>query len=153
MSTTDVPGAKAGNHDALAMGCWAEHADGSLIFVESVEASTVVYSIFDIAADPVVEYRDAMPDKGFQRRFSWRAKDDVKWTWHDKSPFPWDRVMQNFPPGTRHASAGATVSAAERVARSLDLRAEPLRERVVTQPGQALGMMERLRAAVDAFLR
>jgi hypothetical protein len=27
MSTHDVPGAKAENHDVLAMGCWAEHAD------------------------------------------------------------------------------------------------------------------------------
>lgn len=49
MSTNDVPGANPKNADVLAMGCWAEHEDGSLIFVESVEGGTVVYSIFDIA--------------------------------------------------------------------------------------------------------
>jgi len=132
------------------MGCWAEHEDGSLIFVESVEAGTVVYSIFDITAVPVVEYRDAMPEKGFQKRFSWRGKGDV-WTWHDKSPFPWERVMESFPPGTRHASAVATMSAAARVARSLNLRAEPLRERAITVPGEAVGMMQRIRNAVEAL--
>lgn len=31
MSTNDVPGAKTENRDVLAMGCWAEHEDGSLI--------------------------------------------------------------------------------------------------------------------------
>ena len=155
MSTTDVPGARAANHDVLAMGCWAEHDDGSLIFVESTEADTVVYSIFDVAITPVIEYRDAMPVTGFQARFSWRPDDDddddVKWTWHDKTPFPWERVMEHFPPGTRNASAKATMSAAQRVARSLDLRAEPLRERALARPGQAVGMMERIRNAVEAL--
>jgi hypothetical protein len=151
MSTTDVPGAKSVNHDVLAMGCWAEHEDGSLIFVESTEGGNVVYSIFDVAAQPIVEYRDAMPEKGFQKRFSWHSKDDVKWTWHDKTAFPWERVMEHFPPGSRNASAVGTMSAAQRVARSLDLRAEPLRERAVTRPGQAIGMMERIRNAVDAL--
>jgi hypothetical protein len=159
MSTNDVPGAIPAHKDKLAMGCWAEHEDGSLIFVESTEADSVVYSIFDVAAVPIVEYRDAMPIKGFQRRFSWSGKDatttklpaDVKWTWHDKTAFPWERVMEHFPPGSRNASATATMSAAERVARSLDLRAEPLRERALTRPGQAIGMMARIRDAVAAL--
>jgi len=38
MSTNDVPGAKAANNDALAMGCWAEHADGSLILMGKQKA-------------------------------------------------------------------------------------------------------------------
>jgi hypothetical protein len=125
MSTTDVPGAKSANNDVLAMGCWAEHEDGSLIFVESVEAGTVVYSMFDVSAEPVVEYRDAMPEKGFAKRFSWLGKNDVKWTWHDKTAFPWERVMEHFPPGSRTASAGATMSTAARVARHPSLRGGP----------------------------
>src|SRR6267142_1681110 len=101
MSTYDVPGARSSNHDELAMGCWAEHDDGSLIFVESTEGSRVVYSIFDMAKDPVVEYRDAMPEVSFKRTFSWQEGDNgnralgkEKWLWHDKTPFPWDKVIK-----------------------------------------------------------
>lgn len=152
MSTSDVPGARSANADTLAMGCWAEHDDGSLIFVESVESGSVVYSIFDLEPEPVVEYRDAMPEAGFKRRFSFPNKDGLHWTWHDKTPFPWERVMQNFRPGTRHASAEATMTAAQRVAESLALRAERVRERTVATPaGQAVGMMQRIHNAIDAL--
>lgn len=37
MSTNDVPGANPVNKDILAAGCWAEHADGSLLFVKGNE--------------------------------------------------------------------------------------------------------------------
>lgn len=151
MSTNDVPGAKPENHDVLAMGCWAEHEDGSLILVESTEGGRVVYSMFNVAADPVVEYRDAMAEKGFKKMFSWKGKDDLRWTWHDKTPFPFGRVMQDFPPGQRHASAAGTMTAAERVAKDLHLRAEAVRERTVTRPGQAMGMLQRIHDAVDAL--
>lgn len=137
MSTNDVPGAKAANRDFLAMGCWAEHDDGSLILVEAVEAGRVIYSIFDIAEDPPVEYRDAMPEPVFKDRYSWRPDtddDSIRWTWHDKTPFDWDRVMGQFPSGQRHVSAVAQLSAAQRVARSLDLRAEAVRERQEARP-------------------
>ena len=54
MSTTDVPGANPANRDELGVGSWAEHADGSLIFVESTEGDRVVYSMFDVSAEPVM---------------------------------------------------------------------------------------------------
>ena len=76
MSTTKVPGADPANRDSLAMGAWAEHADGSLIFVEGVEAGSVIYALFDLAITPPVQYRDAMPQKGFETTFSWPNKND-----------------------------------------------------------------------------
>jgi hypothetical protein len=124
MSTNDVPGANPDNNDELAMGCWAEHTDGSLIFVESTEADRVVYSIFDMSRTPPVEYRDAMPTDTFEDRFS-READEGPWTWHDKTPFDWDRVIKaGVPDGVRAAFADHTLNAARRVADSLRLRAE-----------------------------
>jgi hypothetical protein len=128
MSTNDVPGANDDNGDTLHHGCWAEHSDGSLIFVESTEANRVVYSIFDTNRRPFVEYRDAMPVATFEQRF---GRDSVvgPWTWHDKTPFDWDRVIKaGFPDGVRHAFAADTLSAAQRVAESLQLRGEETRD-------------------------
>lgn len=124
MSTNDVPGANQHNNDELAMGCWAEHDDGSLIFVESTEAFRVIYSIFDVAKVPPIEYRDAMPEAQFKRTFSWKpGTKSERWTWHDKTPFPWDRVIKaGASDGGRLASAEAILTAAERVAESLKLR-------------------------------
>ena len=119
MSTNDVPGHKKSNNDELAMGCWAEHDDGSLIFVESFEAARVIFSVFDISKDPPIEYRDSMPEGTFKTRFSWPDSLD-KWTWHDKTPFPWNRIIkQGFPDGARLPSADHILTAAERVAESL----------------------------------
>lgn len=130
MSTNDVPGSKAANRDVLATGCWAEHDDGSLIFVEGVEGGTVVYSMFDMSRTPPVEYRDAMPQDGFEDQFSWDPDDDnIKWTWYDKTPFDWSRVMQSFPAGPKDPSAGSTLSAAARVAQSLGLQAQEIKDR------------------------
>src|SRR5262245_2443793 len=120
MSTNDVPGANPANNDELAMGCWAEHDDGSLIFVESTEANRVIYSIFDLAKEPPIEYRDAMPESSFKKTFSWKTGAFEKWTWHDKTPFPWDRIIENgFADGEKPVSADHTLTAAERVAESL----------------------------------
>ncbi len=161
MSTHDVPGAAVKNRDVLAMGAWAEHDDGSLILVESTEGGSVVYSIFDVAVDPPVEYRDAMPEPGFKQRFSWLPQglpdDDpsalnIRWTWHDKTPFPWDRVMRDFPPGARHVSAAEEMTAAQRVARSLDLRGERIRYREPMQRGSGRTIMQRVRSAIDALV-
>lgn len=128
MSTSDVPGHKPEHNDELAMGCWAEHDDGSLILVESAEGGRVVYSMFDMAEDPPVEYRDAMPEDGFKTHFSWPGTSFEKWTWHDKTVFPWDRVMAHVKSGARYPSADALQSAAARVARSLHLRAREIKE-------------------------
>jgi hypothetical protein len=123
MSTEDVPGYKPENRDRLAMGCWAEHEDGSLIFVEAVEGGRAVYVIFDTSRRPVIQYRDAMAEGAFKKQFSWtpeksRAKDDA-WTWHDKTPFPWDRVIkEGARDGTSHADVEEFMTEAERVGES-----------------------------------
>jgi hypothetical protein len=127
MSTNDVPGFNAVNNDVLANGCWAEHEDGSLLLVQSTEGGRVVYMMFDLTTEPITEYRDAMPERGFKKAFSWnpKDKDSIKWTWHDKTPFPWDKVIQEgAKPGVHYATADDHISAAERIAMSRRLRAE-----------------------------
>ena len=142
MSTNDVPGANPDNGDELATGCWAEHEDGSLIFVESTEVNRVVYSIFDMAKDSPIEYRDAMPTASFNTTFSWAPADDrsgnEKWTWHDKTPFPWDRIIEaGIRDGTRPAAAEHTLNAAERIRESRErhreLRESTAAERVAAE--------------------
>jgi hypothetical protein len=129
MSTNDVPGANPANRDELGVGCWAEHDDGSLIFVESTEGNRVIYSMFDMSKDPPIEYRDAMPETSFKKTFSYDARaSNEKWVWHDKTPFPWDRIIKNgFSDGGRMPSADHIMSAAERVAESLRLRGANMR--------------------------
>ena len=128
MSTNDVPGAKKSNNDKLAMGCWAEHDDGSMILVESNEGSRVIYSIFDLSKDPPQEYRDSMPEKGFKKKFSFDGKND-KWTWHDKTPFDWDRVIgKGIPHGHKFAHVDHQLTAAERAAKSRNLSGEDVDE-------------------------
>lgn len=175
MSTNDVPGANPKNNDVLAMGCWAEHSDGSLIFVESVEATRVVYSMFDMVTPPV-EYRDAMDEATFKRQFTWlpeagKALDikpkpkagataealpapNLKWTWHDKTAFPWDKVMGEFKPTPKPANVEATMTAAARVATSLGLRAEAIRDAEYRKPTlqkAATTIMTGIREAVQAL--
>lgn len=144
MSTNDVPGAKTSNGDSLAMGCWAEHADGSLIFVTSTENDRVIYSMFDMAHD--CEYRDAMPTTDFKTAFSWPNKHNVQWTWHDKTPFPWDRVIKaGAKPGTQALSAGHILTKAEQVAKSLALRAQKInRDQYAHMSSKKLGRIDRL---------
>ena len=137
MSTNDVPGGNPINNDVLKMGCWAESSDGSLMFVESVENGRVIYSMFDASRQPVIEYRDAMPETEFKTVFSWNADRSaikntksknvptIKWTWHDKSSFPWDKVAKD---GIKYASAADQISDAQRVADSLNLRAEQFKD-------------------------
>lgn len=131
MSTNDVPGANAANRDILAAGCWAEHTDGSLIYVLGNEGGRAIYQIYDVAQTPPVFYQDAMIEKAFKDQFSFPpvgASAD-KWTWHDKTPFPWNKVMQSIQrPTPQHADVSDTLSAAARVAESLKLRAENLTE-------------------------
>lgn len=119
MSTNDVPGADPKNRDTLHMGCWAEHLDGSLVFVESTEAGRVIYYMFDLKN--MTQYRDAMPEVSFKRTFSWDPKNpkSEKWTWHDKTVFPWDKVIkEGFRDGQDFPSADHLMNAAEKVAAS-----------------------------------
>jgi len=149
MSTYDVPGSNPSNNDELSLGCWAEHDDGSLIFVESTEGNRVVYSIFDMSKTPIIEYRDAMAESTFKKQFSWNKnnKKQDKWLWHDKSAFPWDRVIKKgAQDGLRHASAADTLTAAERVAESLKLHARAFDE------GRAETMMPQQRNRVNTII-
>lgn len=152
MSTPDVPGANPRNSDALHTGCWAESAndDGSYILVEGFENGRVVYELFDTSKTPPVAYRDAMPESRFKRQFSWDGK-GVKWTWHDKTEFPWDVIIQKGLQSGQRPAMGSDVlqeaadiedtlekmvgddpddagagSAARRVARDLNLRGRAL---------------------------
>lgn len=118
MSTNDVPGANPANGDELKMGCWAEHGDGSMIFIEGTEGGYVIYSVFDMEPDTPIEYRDRMAEKSFKNQFTKKG-----WTWHDKKPFPWDRVInKGAKPGPRHPSAEQQLNAAQQVAKSRDLK-------------------------------
>lgn len=161
MSTNDVPGAVAGHADVLAMGCWAEHADGSLIFVKGTERDQVVYEIFDMAEHPPISYTDAMAERDFKRQFSWppAGVSADKWTWHDKTAFPWDRVMQGITrPRPREATAEAQLSAARRVAESLKLRAQRLTEESVSHMREetrrrVVGIIDTIKDAVQNLLR
>lgn len=157
MSTNDVPGYNPSNRDQLAMGCWAEHEDGSLIFVESTESSRVIYSIFDLSGGHITEYRDAMPEGDFKKSFSYdpKQKKKDKWVWHDKTAFPWDRVIKSGArDGARFASASDQLSAAQRVAESLRLRGverspDDYKDRVETV---VRDMKEAIVKAFDQFL-
>ena len=104
----------------------------------TVEGGNVVYSIFDMAQDTPVEYRDSMNESGFKDQFSWKPndKDSIKWTWHDKTPFPWERIMGDFPSGAKFPSVRAALNAAQRVAESLHLRAGKIRDRDVPESRQ-----------------
>jgi len=137
MATNDVPGANPANNDTLHEGCWAEHEDGSLILVQGMqpEDNRVIFSVFDLAKG--LEYRTAMPENNFKSRFSWKPSDpkSAKWTWHDKTAFPWDRIMQSFPPGERPPFAEHTISQAERVKRDLRRRGIEVKESKLADVG------------------
>jgi len=160
MSTQDVPGANPANKDQLAAGAWAEHEDGSLLFVKGTESSQVVYELYDLDQDPPVYYQDAMIDDAFKTQFSFPpvGTSPEKWTWHDKTPFPWARVMKTFDkPRPVHADVHDTLSAAARVAKSLRLRAQDLNEddlghrtEQVRSKGRAI--FDRLERAFEAFM-
>jgi hypothetical protein len=144
MSTNDCPGANPANRDQLAMGAWAEHEDGSLIVVESTEGGRVIYSIFDMSKTPVIEYRDSMAESAFKKQFSWEPKDGKKkdrWTWRDKTPFEWDRIIKHGAmDGTRFAHADDLETAAERVRKSRELhRGTPVDESKISSRFERLG--------------
>lgn len=126
MATNDVPGARKSNRDELASGCWAEHQDGSLIFVEGAENGRVIYSVFDFTdSDNPIEYRDAMKERDFKKSYSWKPGKKDKWTWHDKTAFPWDKVIElGVKDGVRYPSADKLISAAARVAESRGLKGD-----------------------------
>lgn len=159
VSSFDVPGSNLANHDVLSTGCWAEHEDGSLIFVEGTEGGAVIYSMFDMSKQPIVEYRDKMPERQFKRAFSWRMDRQPssggvpleKWTWHDKTVFPWDKIIQRgFSDGPRLASAVDMITATERVAQSLRLRGRVISKEYRTRAATATWRIaDKIRRAVQ----
>jgi hypothetical protein len=172
MATHDVPGAKASNNDKLHGQCWAEHEDGSMLFVLSTEDQRVIYELFDLSkTDEPVCYRDAMPIGDFYKAFSWDDKTMIaetngkrfnkeKWLWHDKTPFPWDRVIDNklLKKGVVAISAQHTLSAAARIAESLKLRREALdteqfRERMVRGLSVVSAMKDKLARAFNELVK
>lgn len=156
MSTPDVPGSNPANKDQLAMGCWAEHEDGSLVFVESTEGGHVVFSMFDLSSQPIMEFRDRFLEKDFKEKFSWKpGSKKVKWTWHDKKPFDWDRVIKaGAKDGVRHASAADQLSAARRVANALGITASPFDpDSIAHQVAQELPRLiqDKIQGAIDTL--
>lgn len=127
MATEDVPGANEANNDHLQMGCWAEADQGkSLIFVKSTEDDRVIYDVFDLTHEPIVQWPDAMAIDDFKKHFTFdpkqlnqRALSSIRWTWHDKTPFPWSKVIKQ---GARDVASYADVedqlSEAKKVAES-----------------------------------
>lgn len=159
MATHDVPGANPANADELAALNWAEHKDGTLLFVKGTEGGKIVFDIFDLAREPVMYYTDAMPELRFKKYFNHGPAGTRKdeWTWHDKTTFPWDRVMKRLGrPQPQHADVADQLTAAERVARDLGKRGRELTEEDVAHftPREypaSRGVMRRLRDAMDAF--
>lgn len=132
MSTDTVPGADPANRDKLTGGCWAEHEDGSMVFVKDItENDVVIFEIYDFKdrGDPVF-WPHALALKDFENTFSYRPKKkkhkdiaDIKWIWHDKTPMPWDRIMKVIKsPSPQSTNVEQTLSAANRLANSLNAR-------------------------------
>lgn len=119
MSTNDVPGANAANNDELAMGCWAEHPDGSYLLVLSTENDEVIFSMFDTKDPTTPQYNDKLPKKEFEKHFSWDSKNSnsIKWTWHDKTPFPWNLIIKAgaAKDGVMSSSADSQIKSAAAV--------------------------------------
>lgn len=160
MATDDVPGANPANKDVLSAGCWAEHSDGSLLYVKGTENQQVVYELYDTLHAPPVHYQDAMREEAFKKQFSYPpiGKSAEKWTWHDKTPFPWTRVMSALDrPMPQAADVVETLSAAARVAEVLRLRAHStLKADVEGQQGSSAtkgrAILDRLKDAFEAFV-
>jgi len=141
MSTNDVPGSNPQNGDKLSIGNWAEAEDGSLVLVEGNENNRVIFSVFDTSVTPVMEYRDSMSLPEFERYFSIRptGQSSIKWTWHDKTLFPWDSVIkQGSRPGSRMASADDAVEQAGLITRSRE-RVRAVRKRASDAISRARG--------------
>lgn len=160
MATQDVPGANPANADKLAHGNWAEHADGSLILVEGNESGRVVFQMFDLTHRPYTRWLGAMTEAEFKLKFSFKpiGTSTERWTWHDKTSFPWDRVMSVFQaPKPEFVNPEDELSAAQRVAESLKLHGQRLTEDIVAgraeqKARRGHAIWDRIDSAVREFL-
>ena len=104
----------------------------------------------------------------FKAAFSWqpekpskKAKSvpQIKWTWHDKTRFPWERVIKDgAKDGMRFACAADLRNAAERVADSLKLRAQAITDKShmvdqVRSSSKVGGFLRSLANALDGLDR
>lgn len=161
MATHDVPGANPVNNDALAVGNWAEHQDGSLIHVEGTESNRIVFQMFDLSHKPYTRWLGAMPEPEFKLKFSRPPTGTSKeqWTWHDKRSFPWDRVMAAFQtPAPEFVNPEDQLSAAQRVAESLNLHGQRLTQDIVAGRGEeqarrGKAIWDKIDTAVREFLK
>lgn len=157
--TNDVPG--VADNAVLAVGHWAESKDGSLLLVEGVNEERVIYSVFNLSVNPPVEYRDAMPLDGFKETFSCstskkKGKNPLGgvWGWHDKTKFPWERVIDcGISDGIKYVSAEHQLNAALAVAKSRGL----INEGKEVEPEQVKTFMETVgnkgRTVIDKIQR
>ena len=155
MATNEVPGANPANGDELAMGCWAESPDGSLLRVESTENGEIIYVVFDTAKARPIEYRDIMGEQEFKRRYTAPPRGDsvIEWKWHDKIAFPWHTVIKRgAEDGARYASADDLIDDARDIQES---RARLQRTREDETDAAMIARMRRLtgREITEADLR
>jgi len=136
MSTTAVPGADPKNLDQLDQGCWAEDAgQTSLVHVIGHEHGSVVFQLYDLSETPIIFYQDAMLAKDFKDFFSVPpfGTSDVTWTWHDKTNFPFDRVMKRFSSKTsHHADVQDQLSIVQKIAQKLHMTGSRLAKEELT---------------------
>jgi len=149
MATNDVPGSNPQNNDTLKPGCWAEHDDGSLIFVKDIdEHDRVIFDVYDLGgAVPRIFYPTPLARKKFNETFSFKATrrrkstdaEPVLWTWHDKSPFPWNKVSRSVDSISAPVeTSGAEPTAAERIAVDLQMRMSTVLTRKLVHENQGL---------------
>lgn len=135
MGTTAVPGAAKRNMDKLSEGCWGEADDGSLILVVGHETGSVVFDLYDLDQQPPMFFRSSLIEKEFKEAFSVPpiGKSLDTWTWHDKTTFPWNRVMKRFSDITPHyADVEDQLSIAQRIAQRLGVKGKKVAKEDIT---------------------
>jgi hypothetical protein len=161
MATQAVPGADPRNLDDLSVGCWAEDKDRtSLIHVIGHEGGSVVFQLYDLHEDPSLYYQDAMMEDEFKDFFSVPpvGSSDVPWTWHDKTTFPWDRVMKRFSgKAPQYADVQDHLSVAQKIAQKLGLRGKRLAKEEVTpqveqRRNRGMAIIERIAESVGKMV-
>lgn len=110
MSTFQVPGYVASNADTLHVGCWAEHADGSLMGITKITSDRLSYYVRSPSGDV---YQGELPPEAFKQAFS-DGRGAFRWLWHDKTPFPANPITDE--------QADRFVSAAEMLAQEFSLK-------------------------------
>jgi hypothetical protein len=158
MATTAVPGADPRNLDDLSVGCWAEDAKGtSLIHVIGHEGGSVIFQLYDLEQDPPLFYQDAMLEKEFKGFFSVPpiGTSEVRWTWHDKTTFDWNRVMKRLSMKTpNYADVEDQLTITQKIAQTLGMRGRRLAQEDVTarsgeRRDRVVGIMERIADAIE----